>query len=192
MKLIFNYFLKFFLLGLLVTTFNACQQDEIVLENETSETIISEQNSIKNVLDETKHAERYSSRFLYDHENCGGHTIERHIEKSDNYLYNRLRNSSISAASTFYNRNQAGQLIYNSIYSYNASRVNNWLNSSSNSNLVIYYTHSSNVGKVMERGSYNTFQSRRFRVILSKRSCISYDNNWDNDYDFTIITAYPY
>lgn len=184
-----NYFLKFILLGLFVTTFQACQNDEIITNDEV---VSLDETNIKDALSETQHAARYTSSFLPDHEDCGGHTIERHIEKSDSYLRNRLNSSSISAASTFYDDNQAGQLIYNSIYSYNRSRVNSWLNSSSTSYLVIYYTHSSTVGKVMTRNNYSTYNTNKYKVVLSKSDCISYDYNWDNDYDFTIISAYPY
>ncbi len=180
MKLLkFNYLIKFFLLGLFVTTFNACQSDEIVTNSDI--VTLQEISSDK----EDSYSARYTSSFLPTHENCGGHTIERHIEKSDSYLRNRLNNSNISAASTFYNFNQAGQIIYNTIYYYNSNynRVNNWLNSSSTSYLVLYYTHYKVLGKVMNR-NYSTFESKSIKVVLAKSNCSSYP--------FRIVTAYPY
>lgn len=181
-KLNISLFLKVITLGLFATFFSSCEQEDIAVDsNELTQVELSSSSELAN----------YSSSFLPDHEDCGGHTIERHIEKSDSYLYGRL-SSGISAASTFYDYNQAGQVIYNAIYnnSYNASRLNSWLNSSSTSYLVLYYTHGSILGKVLTYSS--STESNKIKVILSKSSCISYDYNYDNDYDFTIVTAYPY
>ena len=122
------------------------------------------------------------SGFLYQHENCGGHTIERHIAKSDSYLRNRLATSNISAASTFYELNQAGQVIVNAI-NRNSYRVNNWLNGSSNYRLVLNYTHHRNIGKVLQRGARYLRATRKFKVVLDKRRCSSHR--------YMVLTAYP-
>jgi len=180
MKLLkLNYYFKLFLLGLFVTTsFNACQDGEIISNDNEIITSIENTNSIKNVTV----ASRGGSGFLITHENCGGHTIERHIEKSDAYLRNRLNTSSISAASSFYELNQAGQVIYNAI-SRNSSRVNSWLNGNGGSRLVLDYSHHRNIGKVLRRGSSYPYSTRRFRVVLDRRNC--------SGYGYRILTAYP-
>lgn len=122
------------------------------------------------------------SGFLIKHENCGGHTIERHVAKSDAYLRQRLASSNISAASTFYELNNAGQVIVNAI-NRNNYRVNNWLNSGNRRRLVLNYTHRRNIGKVLERGARATKATRKFRVVLDKRRCSSYK--------YLLLTAYP-
>ena len=122
------------------------------------------------------------SGFLRQHESCGGHTIERHVAKSDSYLRNRLATSNISAASTFYELNQAGQIIVNAI-NRNSYRVNNWVNGSSNYRLVLNYTHHRNIGKVLRRGASYPQATRKFKVVLDKRRCSSYR--------YLVLTAYP-
>lgn len=173
-----SYF-KLLVLGFLFTTvFNACQNDELITEAPES-TILSEE---KIEADNFQYSERSGSGFLITHENCGGHTIERHIAKSDAYLRNRLNTSRISAASTFYELNQAGQVIYNAI-TRNSSRVNNWLNGSGGSRLVLDYSHRKNIGKVLKRGASRPYSTRKFRVVLERRNC--------SGYGYKILTAYP-
>lgn len=169
-----NYYVKLFVLGLFVTsTFNACQENEVVSTPQQSKT----------AKEFTANASRGGASFLIDHENCGGHTIERHIGKSDDYLRDRLYNSSISAASTFYDLNQAGQVIFNAI-SNNSTRVNNWLNGSGGFRLVLSYTHHSIIGKVLLRGEYYPYESNMFKVVLERNSCTG-----DG---YKIVTAYPF
>ncbi len=177
----FNYFLKLALLSLLtLSTFNACQDDEIISNSpQVISTLENSENTKTNELSITK---RGGSSFLISHENCGGHTIERHVAKSDSYLRNRLNTSNISAASTFYELNQAGQVIYNAI-DRNSSRVNNWLNGSGGSRLVLNYTHRRNIGRVLRRGASSTYNTRSFRVVLERRNCAGYG--------YKILTAYP-
>ncbi|SNR16219.1 RNase A-like domain-containing protein [Tenacibaculum jejuense] len=175
-----NYYLKIFLLGLFITTsFTSCQDEELVMN--PSE-VITPQTTSENTSETNAILTRGGSGFLITHENCGGHTIERHVNKSDSYLRWRLNNSSISAASTFYELNQAGQVIYNAINS-NSSRVNNWLNGSGGYRLVLNYSHHRNIGKVLRRGNSSPYNSRRLRVVLERRNC--------SGYGYRILTAYP-
>lgn len=177
-----NYYVKLFLLGLFVTTsFNACQDSEIISNN--SEPVISIDEIQSSKEDFNPVANRGGSSFLIAHENCGGHTIERHINKSDAYLRNRLNTSGISAASTFYELNQAGQVIYNAINN-NSSRVNSWINGSGGHRLVLTYTHRKAIGKVLRRGASSPSSSSRFKVVLERRGC--------SGYAYKILTAYPY
>lgn len=174
----FNYYVKLLLLGLLtITSFNSCQNEELISSDSIEVTEITTNNQ-----QELNVSARGGSGFLYSHENCGGHTIERHVAKSDSYLRNRLNSSSISAASTFNELNQAGQVIYNAI-SRNSSRVNSWLNGNGGSRLVLNYTHRRNIGRVLRRGASSTYNTSRFRVILERRNC--------SGYGYRILTAYP-
>lgn len=162
----FNYILKFAILGFFaVTLFTGCQVDEPILETDQLQEEISK-----------------NAGFLRVHEACGGHTIERHIAKSDQYLRDRLRRYNISAASSFYELNQAGQVIVNAI-NRNSSRVNSWLNGSGGSRLVLNYTHHRNIGKVLRRNASYPVQSNRFLVVLERRNC--------SNYRFRVLTAYP-
>lgn len=156
------------LMGLLmVASLISCQSDDL----ETQEIQLVAQTDLAK-----------SSTFLRIHESCGGHTIERHVAKSDDYLRYRLATSSISAASTFNELNQAGQVIVNAINA-NSSSVNNWLNGSGGSRLVLDYTHWRDIGRVLRRGASYTYSTGRFRVVLERSYCSSYP--------FKVLTAYP-
>lgn len=170
----FSYYIKLVLLGLFITTsFVGCQDEQTIPQD----AIINTKKEVNNDIQA-----RGGSQFLIDHENCGGHTIERHIGKSDDFLYNRLETSSISAASTFFELNQAGQVIENAIY-YNWDYVNDWINGNGGFRLVLEYTHNNDVGKVLRRDQYYPYNTRSFKVVLQRASCL--------DYGYMILTAYP-
>ncbi|WP_147405145.1 RNase A-like domain-containing protein [Aquimarina sp. AD10] len=166
-----NYFLKLFVLGLvIISSFSSCEK------NDDSTVVSIEQLDKEENLFPSK-----NSTFLRQQESLGGHTIERHVGKSTAYLRNRLNTSSISAASTYYELNQAGQVIVNAINT-NRVRINNWL-SGGGSRLTLSYTHRRNIGVVLRRGQNNPNPSRKFRVILQKRS--SAPNG------YYVLTSYP-
>ncbi len=151
--------------------FSSCEKESTSFIDDTFELSTTESDTViaKN------------APFLRQQERLGGHTIERHVGKSIAYLRNRLQNSSIRAASTFNELNQAGQVIVNAINA-NRSRINNWLNSGSR-RLVLNYTHRRNIGIVLQRGQNDPYTSKKFRVVLQKRS--SAPNG------YYVLTAYP-
>ena len=168
----FNYYIKLVLLGLFVTTsFTACQDDQTIPQEP-----VTQQEASRGTLSTS------GTQFLIDHENCGGHTIERHIAKSDEFLYNRLATSSISAASTFFELNQAAQVIENAIH-YNWDYVNDWINGNGGFRLVLEYTHTKDIGKVLRRDQYYPYNTRSFKVVLQRSDCLNYG--------YMILTAYP-
>ena len=119
--------------------------------------------------------------FLREQERLGGHTIERHVGKSLDYLRNRLRYSSIRAASTYYEANQAGQVIVNALNA-NSGRVNSWL-SGGGSRLTLSYQHRRYLGIVLERGKTTPRNSSLIRIVLQKKS--SAPNG------YFVLTSYP-
>ncbi len=167
-----NHF--YFLLALVsVFSLSSCQDEQAeIVPEEVAEEVSKEETG----------PQVENAAFLRQQESLGGHTIERHIAKSDAYLRNRLNTSNISAASTFTELNQAGQVIVNAINA-NSSRVNSWRNSSSSS-LVLNYTHRRTVGRIMYRSNLNsTVNSSGLRIVLRKRS--SAPNG------YYVLTAYP-
>ncbi len=159
-------------LGLLVSSsFISCQEEINPSFTLTQEISVAEEGpEVENI------------RFLREQERLGGHTIERHVGKSDAYLRERLRRSSIRAASTYYDGNQAGQVILNAINA-NRSGISNW-KSSGGSRYVLRYSHGRTLGKVLERGQTKTSSSSRITVVLQKRS--SAPNG------YYVLTSYPY
>ncbi|MFL1894263.1 RNase A-like domain-containing protein [Aquimarina sp. 2-A2] len=162
------------LTGIFITlSFISCEKDSLYQAEEVQE--------IQEVKETSDTSLQKNASFLRQQESLGGHTIERHVAKSTTYLQNRLNTSSISAASTFNELNQAGQVIVNAINA-NSSRVNSWLNGSG-SRLTLNYTHHRNIGVVLRRGQSNPTPSSRFLVVLQKRS------NAPNGY--YVLTSYP-
>ncbi|UII26196.1 hypothetical protein LVD15_23300 [Fulvivirga maritima] len=166
-----NHLFGLFLIGITLSL-GACQeQDQVVPQAEPVAVEADQQGDV--------HEE--NAPFLRQQESLGGHTIERHVAKSDSYLRNRLNTSNISAASTFYELNQAGQVIVNAINA-NSNSINNWKNGSS-SRISFTYTHHRAIGKILYRGSSSPVASSRFLVVLQKKS--SAPNG------YYVLTSYP-
>ncbi len=166
-----NQFFKIFLAVILTAfSFSSCQVDNSEVLQDTVDAKSEIPLISKRVGD-----------FLYEQEDLGGHTIERHVGKSKSYLQNRLDTSSISAASTYYDLSSAEDAIINGILD-NESSVINWLGKSS-SRYTINYTSDYNVGVVLKRGSRNTVNSSRIVVVLQRKS--STING------FYVLTSYP-
>ena len=119
---------------------------------------------------------------LIAHENWGGHTITRHVAKSDADLAGRLANDpNIASASSFPDIDTASRAVANTV-SDNQSTVTNWMNGSS-PKLVISSTSNTNVGNVMQRGSTISVPTNQTTVVLVK------DPLSANGY--TVLTSYP-
>ncbi len=121
-------------------------------------------------------------RTLKEHERLGGHTIERHVAKSDSYLRNRLRRSRrMRAASTFYDMRTAQGTVQTTIRG-NKRRVLKWLKKARpRARLALFYRGRRNIGKTLRRGYSRPRGVRNARVILQARSRT----------DFFVLTAYP-
>lgn len=165
-----NYLFGLLTIGLALSL-GSCQEQDQVVPVDVQEQVEADQAG----------PQEENAPWLRQQESLGGHTIERHVAKSEAYLRNRLNTSNISAASTFYELNQAGQVIVNCINA-NSSKVNSWKNSSS-SRLTLYYTHHRNIGKVLRRGASSSVPSKKFIAVLQKKS------NAPNGY--YLLTSYP-
>lgn len=124
--------------------------------------------------------------FLQAQEICGGHTLERHVNKSDEYLKKRLRNSNISAASTFTGDvNKIGKVMLNALAK-NKSRIAQWLSKKrrGRDRLVLDIKNSRRrIGKVLQRGFGKPKRTRSFKMVLIRKTC--------QDKKYVILTAYP-
>ena len=122
-----------------------------------------------------------SRRNLQDHEEYGGHTIERHVRKSDAWLRNRLTTDpNIPAASTFRNESIAnrtnGQFVKQ-----NKDAINEWLKGGGY-DFKGTVTMPAPIGSVIERGETNSTESHTAEVIILR------DNS---NQGWHIRTSYP-
>ncbi|MCP1122650.1 hypothetical protein NKR74_04710 [Bacillus sp. 3103sda1] len=120
---------------------------------------------------------------LNAHKARGGHLIERHVEKTDAELLQRLqRDLRIPAASTFTDRATA-ERVANEVLSnpQNITKINRWLNNTnSRPTLPLRYKGEDIIGRYIERGSDIALDVENARIVLKK----------DNQGSF-IITGYP-
>ena len=87
-------------------------------------------------------------------ERQGGHTLQRHVGKSDAELRDRLfRERHISAASTYTDRSTAEQAIGAALQE-NKERITRWAGlSGGHPNLVLDYRSAQPLGRTMHRGN---------------------------------------
>ncbi|MFV0431607.1 MAG: RNase A-like domain-containing protein [Alphaproteobacteria bacterium] len=120
--------------------------------------------------------------WLQTHERMGGHTIEKHVNKSDDYLKNRFKASNINEASSFLSLNLAEQVIAVGLWQ-NITELMDWMeNPKGSDRLVIIAKDSAVVGRGLRRGDSRTYPRYGARIVLQKTK--------DKKSAF-ILTAYP-
>jgi hypothetical protein len=111
----------------------------------------------------------------------GGHTLERHVGKSDAELHARLQNESISADSTYADRATA-EMAAGAAIRENSRRIYNWLHRpGGHSNLVLDYDSSTPLGKSMRLSDAESFPCYHSVVVLK----------WINPQSYYVLTSYP-
>ena len=114
-------------------------------------------------------------------EDRGGHTLERHIGKSDSELRQRLESESISADSTYADRATAEMAVGAAIRE-NNRRIENWLHRpGGHSNLVLDYDSSTPLGRSMRLNDNRSFPCSHAVVVLK----------WINPQQYYVLTSYP-
>jgi len=114
-------------------------------------------------------------------ESRGGHTLERHVGRTDAQLRERLQSEDVSAASTYNDRATAEMAVAAAIRE-NSDKVNRWLQRpGGHSNLVLDYDSDSPVGRSMRRGESQSFACSHAVAILK----------FVNTNDYYVLTSYP-
>ena len=130
-------------------------------------------------------AEASGSYDLAADEHRGGHTLERHVGRTDAELAERLRRErQISAASTYPDAATASRVVGDALAA-NRSRVSAWAaRSGSRPNLVLLYRDParSPIGRSLSRGARTGRSCSSARVVLRWQER---DNRW------IVLTSYP-
>jgi toxin YxiD len=125
-----------------------------------------------------------SKRDLARDEKRGGHTLSRHVGRTDEELRERLRKEpGISAASTYTDRAAAEEAVTLAIR-FARKRVDPWLaREGSRANLVIDWPGSGKVlGRSLRRGEKAPVPCKRALVVLK----------WDPEAEiYYVLTSYP-
>ncbi|HVH86384.1 MAG TPA: RNase A-like domain-containing protein [Terriglobales bacterium] len=111
----------------------------------------------------------------------GGHTLARHIGKSDQELRERLENESISTDSTYSDRATAEMAVAAAIRE-NRDKIDRWLHRpGGHSNLVLDYDGNVPIGRSMRGNDAQSFPCSHAVVVLK----------WVSANDYYVLTSYP-
>jgi hypothetical protein len=113
----------------------------------------------------------------------GGHTLARHVGKTDAELVDRLRREpQISSASTYTDRATAEQVVGAALSSAGRS-FDAWRNRTGRRpNFVTHYDAHRDIGRTMSRGRTQSVPSQHAVVVL----------RWDDRRNrFYVLTSYP-
>jgi CDI toxin RNase A-like protein len=115
-------------------------------------------------------------------EQSGGHTLQRHVGRTDAELIERLqREPDISAASTYSDRAAAERTVAAAL-GQEHGRVESWLNrSDAHPNLALQYRAHDPIGRSIRRGERTSEPCYEAVVVL----------RWDGDRRFHVLTTYP-
>lgn len=124
------------------------------------------------------------ARDLSIDERMGGHTLQRHVGRTDADLFDRLdRQPGISAASTYTDRATAERVVGETL-ARERGRIDRWLNrSGSRPNLTLDYRGpvSAPIGRTVRRGDTRVLPCSDAIVVL----------RWDSRRNYYVLTSYP-
>ncbi|MEG4282731.1 hypothetical protein QUB68_06350 [Microcoleus sp. A006_D1] len=116
------------------------------------------------------------------HEAAGGHTLERHVGKTEAELGQRLaEDKRISGASSFTYRSVAERAIAEAM-DRNKSAIDSWMKKRGNSYTIKYDTHRI-IGITLRRRASKATSTSRLRIVLQRSTKLSPG--------YFILTAYP-
>ncbi len=116
------------------------------------------------------------------HEAAGGHTLEKHVGKTEAELAQRLASEKrISGASSFTYRSVAESAIAEAMNE-KKSAIDSWVKKGGNRYTIEYDTHKI-IGITLRRGASKATSTSRLKIILQRSTKLSPG--------YFILTAYP-
>lgn len=137
------------------------------------------QDSAKNATRENEPSERYD---LERDEHRGGHTLARHVARTDEQLRDRLaRERNISAASTWTDSEIAEEVVAQALEA-QETRISDWiLRGHPRANLALHYDVRRVIGRSLRRGETSSVPCTSALIVLRA----------DGLGSFYVLTAYP-
>ena len=119
---------------------------------------------------------------LAQDEDAGGHTLRKHVGRTDEQLRQRLRHErNIAAASTWTDRPTAEQAVGAAI-AQNRDKIDRWLaRTGGHPNLVIDYDGTRPIGRTLRRDADQAEPCAHATVVLK----------WSGDQSYYVLTSYP-
>ena len=122
-----------------------------------------------------------STHDLSQDESDGGHTLRKHVGRTDNQLRERLRHEhEISAASTWTDRETAERAIGVAL-SQNEKKIQRWLARDSHPNLVLDYDAPQPIGRSLRRDADEPGPCSHATIVLK----------WSGPGSYYVLTSYP-
>jgi hypothetical protein len=122
--------------------------------------------------------ERYD---LARDEERGGHTLEKHVGRTDEQLEQRLRRERISAASTWTDRETAETTVAEALRA-EQRRIDSWMRRGyPRTNLALHYDAGRPIGRSLQRGEEQTVNCTSAVIVLRA----------DGPDSFYVLTTYP-
>lgn len=115
-------------------------------------------------------------------EERGGHTLGRHVARTDEELRERLRNEgNISASSTWTDRETAEETVADALHA-ERRRINSWMRRGyPRANLALHYEAGRDIGRSLRQGETEVVRCRDAVIVLRA----------DGPDTFYVLTAYP-
>jgi hypothetical protein len=121
-------------------------------------------------------------RNLAGDERRGGHTLKRHVGKSDMELRARLASEPNISAASAYNDTETAQSAVGEVIEANQARIEQWLHRpGGHPNLVLDYNGRQSIGQSLRRNA-GISQPCSHAVVVLK---------WVSNDDFIVLTSYP-
>ncbi len=124
------------------------------------------------------------TRDLSQDETAGGHTLKKHVGRTDEQLRQRLeREGNISAASTYTDRETAERVV-GAVLQQGQPRIRRWLEKpGGHPNLVLDYDGDAAhpIGRTLRRGDEKTEPCAHAVVVL----------RWEEPGEYYVLTSYP-
>ena len=114
-------------------------------------------------------------------EERGGHTLDRHVGRTDDELRERLEREHISAASTWTDREAAETVVAEALAA-ERGRLENWMRRGyPRANLALHYDAGRVIGRSLRRGDDRTVDCTSVVIVLRA----------DGPESFYVLTTYP-
>jgi hypothetical protein len=119
---------------------------------------------------------------LSQDEAAGGHTLKKHVGRTDDQLRERLqRERNISAASTYTDRETAERTVGAALQQ-NQTKIERWLSrEGGHPNLALDYDDVHPIGRTLRRGDDQSQPCSHALVVLK----------WDGGSNYHVLTTYP-
>lgn len=119
---------------------------------------------------------------LEAHEEVGGHLIERHVGKSEEWLVDRVRRENVSAASSFRDLAEAEHFVAATLAEHQ-ERIDAWLDGQGGNRLVVDARFDASTGISVARGDSSAEDVFSVRLVLERSDRL--------DTGYRIVTGYP-